>query len=85
MLNDNNLAVRIKAMTSLAKYPSDSKIQDAFLKILKNDEQVQLRLMAIDYLTSNLSNEKNLEEIIKDLNQPNDAGIRYKLSQQIKN
>jgi hypothetical protein len=85
MLNDNNLAVRIKAMTSLAKYPSDSKIQDAFLKILKNDEQVQLRLLAIDYLTSNLSNEKNLEEIIRDLNQAKDAGIKYKLSQLIKN
>lgn len=85
MLNDNNLAVRVKAITSLAKYPSDSKIQDAFLKILKNDQQVQLRLMAIDYLTNNLSNEKNLEKIIKDLNQAKDAGIKYKLYQQIKN
>lgn len=85
MLNDNNLAVRIKAMSSLAKYPSDAAIQDAFLKILKDDKQVQLRLMAIDYLTSNLSKEKNLEEIIKDLNQAKDAGIKYKLYQQIKN
>lgn len=85
MLNDNNLAVRIKTMTSLAKYTPDVQIRDAFLKILKDEESVQLRLMAIDYLTSNLSNEKNLEEIIKDLNQAKDAGIKYKLYQQIKN
>ena len=85
MLNDNNLAVRIKAMTSLAKYLPDAEIQDAFLKILIDDQLVQLRLLAIDYLTSNLSNEKNLEEIIKDLNQAKDAGIKYKLYQQINN
>jgi len=85
MLNDDNLAVQIKAMTSLASYPFDSQIQEAFLNTLKNSDQVQLRLMAIDYLTHNLSNEKPLQEVFENMNDAKDAGIKYKLYQQIRN
>lgn len=85
MLSDDNLAVQIKAMSSLAAYPFDSQIEDAFLKILKESDQAQLRLMAIDYLTHNLSSEQPLQEIVKNLNDAKDAGIKYKLYQQIKN
>jgi hypothetical protein len=85
MLNDDNLAVQIKTMTSLAAYPFDSQIQAAFLRILKESDQVQLRLMAIDYLTHNLSSEQPLQEVLENLNDAKDAGIKYKLYQQIKN
>jgi hypothetical protein len=85
MLSDDNLAVRIKAMTSLAAYPFDSQIQDAFIKILKGSDVVQLRLMAIDFLTHNLSSDKPLEDMFKDMNDAKDAAIKYKLYQQIRN
>lgn len=85
LLNDDNLAIRIKAITSLAKYPFDTKIQDALLKILKEDQSVQLRLLAIDFLTNQKLNKQTLEDAIKNSNGSQDAFIRNKLYQQIRN
>jgi hypothetical protein len=43
-------AVRMKAMSSLIKYKADNDVQDAFIRVLKEEESVQMRLTAIDYL-----------------------------------
>ncbi len=51
LLDDENLAVRLKALEKLATNPSDPEIQAALLDVLKREESVQLRLLAIDNLT----------------------------------
>jgi hypothetical protein len=48
----SSLATRMKAMSSLTNYQNDQDIQDAFLKVLREEESVKMRLLAIDYLTN---------------------------------
>ncbi len=45
-------AVRLKAMDRLYEYKNDPQIQDAFLHVLREEESVKMRLLAIDYLTT---------------------------------
>lgn len=53
LLNDPELAVRMKALDILTQYSNDKQIQDAFITVLKNEESVKMRLSALDYLTFN--------------------------------
>jgi len=53
LLNDPDLAVRLKALNILTNYANDDRIQDTFLSVLKNEESVQMRLTVLDYLTAN--------------------------------
>jgi len=46
------LAVRLKAMQRLYENKNDPQIQEAFLKVLGEEESVKMRLLAIDYLTT---------------------------------
>jgi hypothetical protein len=43
-------AVRMKALFSLLKYKNDQDIQEALKKVLKEEDSVQMRLKALDYL-----------------------------------
>lgn len=85
LLRNDNLAVRLKALTSLAKYPSDPEIREALIRILNEDQSVQLRMMAIDYLTHQKLDTQTLEDAIKNLDNSEDAFFRYKLYEQINN
>ena len=51
MHNTPILAIRMKAMSGLIDYKSDFDIQEAFLKVLRQEQSVKMRLLAIDYLT----------------------------------
>jgi hypothetical protein len=44
------LAVRMKSLNSLLKYKNDADVQEACLKVLRQEESVQLRLLVLDYL-----------------------------------
>lgn len=52
LLQDDNLAVRLKALDRLAADSSAQEVQTAFLEVLKREESVQLRLLAIDNLAA---------------------------------
>jgi hypothetical protein len=51
MLYDANLGVRLMAQSKLIEQNSDPKVTDALLRVLQNEESVQMKLVAIDYLT----------------------------------
>jgi hypothetical protein len=51
MLTDDNVAVRLKAQEKLLEQPPDAQVQNAMLDVLRKDNSVQMRLVAIDYLT----------------------------------
>jgi hypothetical protein len=50
MHHDDNLAVRLKALSILAALPADDAIETAVLQSLREDGAVQIRLEALDYL-----------------------------------
>jgi len=49
--NTPSLATRLKAMSNLSDYKNDEQIKEAFLRVLRKEESVKMRLVAIDYLT----------------------------------
>ena len=52
MRHDNNLGVQMQAQAKLISQPQDAAIVDAMLDVLANEDSVQMRLTAIDYLTA---------------------------------
>lgn len=52
MHGDENLAVRLKALSILSNLPRSPLTEAAFLQTLREDESVQMRLLALDYLAN---------------------------------
>jgi len=73
------LAVRLKAMNNLISYKNDPEVEEAFLKVLKEEESVKMRLMAIDYLTENQLKADTLQKIISESNAPQNPAIMIKV------
>jgi hypothetical protein len=73
------LAVRLKAMNNLISYKNDSEVQEAFLKVLKDEESVKMRLMAIEYLTESKLKADSLQQIISESNAPQNPAIMIKV------
>jgi len=65
MHHDPNLAVRMEAMSVLKISPYDSIIQKAFLTTLRGDEEVQMRLQALEYLAENQVNMNTIRRTIE--------------------
>ncbi|MGD9900360.1 MAG: HEAT repeat domain-containing protein, partial [Calditrichaceae bacterium] len=80
MINDPNLGVRQKAMQALAGIPNDERIKDVFLSLLKNEESTNMRLMAIDYLTTSKTSDYMLEKAIQGMEPGKDAAVIYKVN-----
>jgi len=59
------LAVRMKAMSNLMNYKDDWQVQNAFLQVLKEEESVQMRLLAIDYFEATSFNPDTVWAAIK--------------------
>lgn len=72
MLEDENLGVRMKAQEMLVETPGDAAIEAALLSVLEKEESVQMRLVAIDYLThSNVAPDR-----LRDAVTPRDSGTK---------
>lgn len=52
MLADENLGVRLRAQERLAGLGADREVEQAFLDVLRGEDSVQMRLVAVDYLTT---------------------------------
>jgi len=52
MLEDESLAVRLKAISKLTANDSDVATQEALLEVLRSEASVTMRLLAIDHLTT---------------------------------
>ncbi len=79
--HDQSLAVRMQALSCLMDYRDDKEIQEACLKLLKEEESVNMRLMAIDFLIQTNINDQALENTIPYLELGRDAAVRHKLNQ----
>lgn len=65
MLGDPNLGVRLQAQQRLLERPGDREIADALIAVLENEESVQMRLIAIDYLTRSRIDPDRLEKAVE--------------------
>jgi len=80
MLNDPNLAVRLKASNLLAAQPPNPEVQSAFITVLGSEESVQLRLQAIDYLASSDAGRERLDAALGQLQPGNDTPLLVRAS-----
>jgi hypothetical protein len=78
MLNDPSVAVRLKTESNLLNYKGDSEVQAAFLQVLRKEESVQLRLVALDYLVGNNVSQETLQGIVQDLRSQGETAVLRK-------
>ncbi len=65
MRNAPILAVRQNAMRNLTKYQQDEDIKNAFIEVLKDEESVKMRLMALDYFAEYKIDPDELRQIVE--------------------
>ena len=82
--NDPNIAVRLKAMSTLVNIKNDREITDVFIDILGTEESVQMRLMAIEYLAQSDMNKDKIEKTIMESDRPVDTPIKLKMNEYLK-
>jgi hypothetical protein len=66
MLEDPNLAVRLKAISKLTANGGDFETHNALLDVLRTENSVTMRLLAIDYLTNNNVSAEALRDAVKE-------------------
>jgi hypothetical protein len=83
--NDPDLAVRTEAMSVLGRYPYDADIQDALLTTLREDTEVQMRLLALDYLSGKQVNMDTIRRAIRERKMDSDPAVLQYASDLIDN
>ena len=78
MLTDPNLGVRLEAQAKLVERPGDPEVADALLAVLEREESVQMRLVAIDYLTRSRVDPQRLEKAVEAGEPAGRAAVRVK-------
>jgi len=71
-------AVRQKAEETLTGYHNDPEILQSLLDILRNEESVQMRLIALDYLTSNRVAPDSIRALVEDESLQNSPAVLFK-------
>jgi hypothetical protein len=80
MRHDQNLAVRQKALTILAQHPTNGAVEAAVLDTLIEDQAVQMRLLALDYLASRRVDHDTLRRAVQAAESESDATLLVRLA-----
>lgn len=80
-LNDQNSAVRLKAMNALSGAKDTELIREAMLQILQNETSVQMRLLAIDYLTQDPAGQNMLRQNLYESDTPVNPALLIRAGQ----
>jgi len=78
--HDENLAVRLKALSMLAEQPVDAVVESAVTTTLLEDESVQMRLEALDYLATHTSNPESIRQTIEQTDDAVNAALMVRLA-----
>lgn len=81
MRRDENLAVRMKALTILSDQLVEPHVEAAVLATLRHDESVQMRLLALDYLAAQSVDGERLREVIEQSERPGDEALMVRLAE----
>ncbi|TFG96969.1 MAG: hypothetical protein E4H13_11545 [Calditrichales bacterium] len=77
------MAVRLKSMEQLSNYGNDQEIQMAFVDVLRQEESVKMRLLAIDFLTKNNFSSDSLKRALSESTVPQSPAVMIKLKKYI--
>jgi hypothetical protein len=80
MHNDENLAVRLQALSFLAGQPVDPTLESAVTTTLLEDPSVQMRLEALDYLATHTSNPESIRRAIEQTDDAVNAALMVRLA-----
>lgn len=78
---DENLAVRLEALTVLSDHLSEPEVQRAVIDALRDDESVQVRLLALEYLASHDTDPGRIREVLRERDRPGDEALIVRLAE----
>lgn len=78
-------AVRQKAEETLTGYQNDPEIQQSLLDILRNEESVQMRLIALDYLIDNRVAPDSIRALVDNKSLQNSPAVLFKAKKYLEN
>ncbi len=85
MQNAPILAVRQKAEETLLSYQEDPEIREAFLGVLREEESVQMRLMALEYLITNNISPDSVRTLVDQKHLQNSPAVLFRAKKYLKN
>ncbi len=75
MLNDENLAVRLRAFQILAGAEPSEEIEAAMLMVLSTEEAVQLRMLAMDWVAASDPGQERMDQVLEQLQESDDRAL----------
>jgi hypothetical protein len=75
MHNDPDLAVRLEAMSILTRVPYNNSVQEALMTTLREDESVQMRLLALERLAEKQVTMEILKKAIDESNMESNPAL----------
>lgn len=81
MRRDENLAVRLKALTLLSDRLSDPRVETAVLDTLRDDDSVQMRLLALEHLAAESVDRERIRALIGEPSRPGDEALLVRLGE----
>lgn len=74
MLNDPELAVRLRAQSILLAHAPDPELESAFLAVLAGEDSTQMRLLAMDWLAAAGLGDEQVGDVLRAIGTAGDAG-----------
>jgi|GEM_PF-1097251 len=81
---DPSLTVRLNALAVLARYPYDVQTQDALLHTLSQDQEVQMRLMALEQLAVQQEGRETIKRVVDEPEFASDVAVMQRASTMIR-
>jgi hypothetical protein len=78
-------AVRQKAEETLIGYQNDPELQQSLLDVLRSEESVQMRLIALDYLITNRVAPDSIRKLVDDKSLQNSPAVLFKAKKYLEN
>ncbi len=78
-------AVRQKAEETLFDYNNDPEVRQAFIDVLRKEESVQMRLLALDYLIKNNVSQDTIRTLIEERYLQNSPAVLVKARKYLEN
>jgi hypothetical protein len=81
MRHDPSLAVRLGALAALSDRLDDPEVEAAVLAALRDDDAVQMRLLALDSLAAHSVDRGRIREAIREKPRPGNEALRVRLAE----
>jgi hypothetical protein len=77
------LAVRMKSLDTLLKYKNDAEVEEACLRVLQQEESVQMRLMVLDHLEEIKFDRPTLKAVLSGMDLRNSPAVLLRANKYI--